>query len=303
MNNISADILTLFEKRNTLRKSKRYAEADILRKALEEKGYIIQDTAETSTIIPKSPIYHIAKKSLVGLIGSGTVSPIGREVQDYILNHIQKQNPLITIISSPAGFQPNVQVVCEEMRDYFLHSLTNYHPVVEIMYANTFEDANNPDIVAALEKTDLIYLGPGSPTYALKTLRKSLLYQTIVQKVKSGTSIGLSSAATMAFSQYVLPVYEIYKVGADLHWQAGLDFFSEIYKPLTIIAHFNNNEGGTKTDTSYCYMGKKRFENLVTLLPSGTELLGIDELTGIIIDTDTKTVTRKGKGSTHTIIV
>jgi hypothetical protein len=94
----------------------------------------------------------------------------------------------------------------------------------------------------------------------------------------------MASAAAIAVSAYALPVYEIYKVGEDLHWKQGLDFFGAFGLPLIFIPHWNNNDGGDELDTSRCFMGQTRFSELMQLLPSDLTVLGIDEKTALILD-------------------
>ncbi len=72
---------------------------------------------------------------------------------------------------------------------------------------------------------DLIFMGPGSPSYAIRQLRDSLAWYYLIARHRLGAVLALASAATVAFSACALPVYEIYKVGEDLHWIEGLDFF------------------------------------------------------------------------------
>ena len=119
--------------------------------------------------------------------------------------------------------------------------------------------------------------------------------------MKSGASLILASAATIAFSHFALPVYEIYKVGEDLHWADGLDFYDAVWQRATIIPHFNNNEGGADLDTSHCYIGKDRFDKLRPELPANEWVLGIDEHTAFVVDLFSQKATIKGKGSARTI--
>jgi hypothetical protein len=67
--------------------------------------------------------------------------------------------------------------------------------------------------------------------------------------------LAFASAASIAVGRYALPVYEIYKVGADLHWVDGLDLFRVFGWELAIVPHWNNREGGDDLDTSRCFMG------------------------------------------------
>ncbi|MCH8986828.1 hypothetical protein IIA94_01525 [Patescibacteria group bacterium] len=128
------------------------------------------------------------------------------------------------------------------------------------------------------------------------------MYKKILERVRDGASLAIASAATAAFSRHCLPVYEIFKVGEELHWIDGLETYGEFLEPMTIIPHFNNTEGGTKLDTSRCWMGVDRFEKLLTMLPKGEKVLGIDEHTTITFDLDSKECIVFGKGMVYDII-
>ena len=205
------------------------------------------------------------------------------------------------IVTTPAGFQPNVEIVHQEISDFFADHLKNFHPRIKIVYANNRTAANDERIIAPLRKADYIFLGPGSPTYAVKNLKNTLLLQTIKNRLQQGASLCLSSAAVLAFSRDTLPVYEIYKVGAPLYWEKGLDFYSFISDSMTVIPHLNNHEGGEKTDTSYCFMGKERFGKLLALLPKDEKVIGIDEQTAVVFDLTTKKKKVIGKGSIRSL--
>ena len=79
-------------------------------------------------------------------------------------------------------------------------------------------------------------------------------------------------------------VYEIYKVGEDVHTKQGLDLFNDFGVMLSFIPHWNNAEGGTDLDTSRCFVGMERFAEWSKLVPSENTILGLDEHTGIVMD-------------------
>jgi hypothetical protein len=82
-----------------------------------------------------------------------------------------------------------------------------------------------------------------------------------------------------------VPVYEIYKVGAEPHWLAGLDLLAHAGLTAAVIPHYNNAEGGNH-DTRFCYLGERRLRMLEPELPDGAFVLGVDEHTGLVIDID-----------------
>ena len=58
-------------------------------------------------------------------------------------------------------------------------------------------------------------------------------------------------------------MYEIYKVGEDLGWKAGLNLLGPFGRSVAIVPHWNNHEGGEELDTSHSFMGQERFERLL----------------------------------------
>lgn len=285
----------LVRKRDALREQKKFAQADKLREELERMGYEVTDTSQGTQLVAAN-VYQKPKKNFLVLFGSGETSDSGVKIHSYAMEQMGKDEISIALISTPAGFQPNVELVYGEIVDFFKEHLVNYHPQVRVIWANTLMDANNPEIVAPLESADYIFTGPGSPTYALRHLKGTLLLDKIRERVRAGASLVLASAATIAFSKFALPVYEIYKAGFPLYWEYGLDFYKDVMGSMTIIPHWNNREGGKKLDTSRAWMGKKRFEKLMARIPSAEKVMGIDEHTAMIVDLQSKEITRMGKG-------
>jgi cyanophycinase-like exopeptidase len=292
------DIRKLVEHRNNYRKARNFKRSDLIRKELAQKGYLLTDEGNITRIYRIEKDAH-PKQNFIVLFGSGEISSTGRKIHEEVLQRIGKDPVKIGIVTTPAGFQPNVTVVYEEIAQFFRDHLKNFHPEITIISANTKKEANDESIVNRLNDVDYIFTGPGSPTYALNHMRNTLLLQKIIDRVRAGASLALSSAATLSFSHYVLPVYEIYKVGADPYWEAGLDVLSEFFEEITVIPHFNNNEGGEKTDTSRCFMGSERFAKLRAMLPPQEKVWGIDEHSAAIIDVATKEVSQRGKGTVH----
>ena len=70
---------------------------------------------------------------------------------------------------------------------------------------------------------------------------------------------------------------------------------------LAIVPHWNNNEGGAKLDTSHCYMGNDRFEELKAMLPAETVILAIDEHTACVVDLGREQARVHGNGSVSVI--
>jgi hypothetical protein len=91
-------------------------------------------------------------------------------------------------------------------------------------------------------------------------------------------------------------VYEIFKVGADLHWQAGLDLLRPYGLEVVLVPHWDNKEGGPDLDTSRCFMGVERFARLWEMLPPTATVVGIDEHTALVLDLQAGKLRVLGRG-------
>lgn len=290
----------LVNQREQARSNKNFSLADNLRAQIEDMGYVVNDKEGGVEVFQKGDRDKKAAQSYLVLFGSGEIAPSSVVIYRELFLSLEKKDLHISLITSPAGFQPNVEHVYSEIRDYLLASLPDFNLTIDIVFANHREDADDEEIVEAVNHADIIFLGPGSPTYAVKTLQSTKLYDKILEKVKQGSSLILASAATLAFSKYCIPVYEIYKVGEDLHWVDGLNIYKDLWKECSIIPHFNNREGGVDLDTSYCYIGEGRAKEMLEH-KEGREFVGIDEHTALIIDLENHSESVKGKGAVHQI--
>ncbi len=220
------------------------------------------------------------------LLGSGETMPTSGKTHEFVAKRLPN-NGRITILETPSGFEPNSNLVAGKIKTYLEKRLQNYNLDIQLLPARkkgTQFSPDNPEIVAPVYQADEILLGPGSPTYCVRQLQDSLALDIIKARHRLGATLFLSSSAVLAFSTYTMPVYEIYKVGEDLHWKDGLNFTGDYGLPLIVIPHWNNTDGGDELDTSHCYLGVARFERLRNMLKPGSKIVGIDEHTSLILD-------------------
>jgi hypothetical protein len=237
------------------------------------------------------------------LMGSGETSTSSGAVFEKAAA-CYKSPVKISILETPAGFELNSPRVAGRVADYLHVRLQNYKPEISIIPARRKGSEFGPDsadILEPLYRSDIFFMGPGSPTYTSRQLTGSLAYEIIQAKHRSGAALVLASAATIAFGCQTVPVYEIFKAGMDLHWQAGLDFFQHYGLSLIIIPHWNNTEGGADLDTSRCFIGKDRFSALMDIPHCDATLVGIDEHTSLWIDLAGGKAQVFGKDTVHII--
>lgn len=234
----------------------------------------------------------------IALFGSGETAPAGRQVHEMLFRDLQR--PVrVAVLETPAGFQPNSAWVAERLAEFIRHSLQNFHPHVTVVPARRREglqSTDEPEIGAPLLAANYVFMGPGSPTYTVRHLAGTWTYHVLLARQRRGAALALASAAAIAAGSHALPVYEIYKAGADLHWIPGLDLLRPYGLDLAIVTHWDNREGGAHLDTRRAFMGVERMARLETMLPPSTTLLGIDEHTAAVLDLRTSGGRVVGRG-------
>lgn len=237
------------------------------------------------------------------LIGSGETSASSGQAFEALAKRLP--HPLhVAVLETPAGFELNSAQVAGRARLYLQQRLQNDGARVSQVAARrqgTPFSPNEASLVEDLLDQDLIFMGPGSPTYAVRQLRDSLAWAFVLARHRLGAGLAFASAAVLAVSHLTLPVYEIYKVGQDLHWVEGLDLFGAFGLDLVFIPHWNNRDGGEELDTRFCFMGAERFGPLCALLPESQIVLGLDEHTSLMIDIQRGECRVYGRDAVHVL--
>jgi hypothetical protein len=222
------------------------------------------------------------------LMGSGETSPTMVKTHRELLARVGSRPA--ALLDTPFGFQSNADELTARAQQYFTDS------VGRVLDVATFRSADAVGTVAYEQTLDLlrnagyVFAGPGSPTYALRQWRSSLIPTLLSEKLVDGSAsagcVTFASAAALTLGVVTVPVYEIYKVGEEPGWAEGLDVLGDATGlRAAVIPHFNNAEGGTH-DTRFCYLGEARLQVMERALPDGAFVIGVDEHTGLVIDLD-----------------
>lgn len=226
----------------------------------------------------------------VAFLGSGETSLAGGRIFEALARFILP--PLrIAVMETAAGFELNSPQVAGRVAEFLQTRLQNYNPTIDLIPARkrgTEFSPDNPEILQPLLAANLIFMGPGSPSYAARQLRDSLAWEVIRARHRLGATLVFASAATISVGAWTLPVYEVYKAGEDVHVKCGLNLFGEYGMNLSFVPHWNNADGGIDLDTSRCFFGIERFEQWRSLLPAETVVMGLDEHSGVILDFEAK---------------
>ena len=228
------------------------------------------------------------------IMGSGELTATMVEVHKSLLAR-ESGVPKATFLDTPAGFQLNVDQISQKAVEYFRKRIQQPLTVASFKSTEQISDFEAEQAFHILRESDYVLIGPGSPTYAVRQWMNSPVPDILTQQIKSGGCLVAASAAALTVGRFTMPVYEIYKVGQDVHWVDGMNILGQFGFNLVVVPHWNNAEGGTH-DTRFCFGGAPRFRKLEALLPDDISVFGLDEHTACILDLVSNQAEIKGIG-------
>lgn len=232
---------------------------------------------------------------LLTIMGSGETAPTMMKPHRDLIARLPGR-PSAVVLDTPYGFQENAPELASRAVEYFRQSVG--HPI-EVAGLIRLHDADPLEVEQGLDRVrraDYLFAGPGSPTYALRQWAGTAVPDIVRGKLRNGGAVTFASAAALTLGRFTVPVYEIYKVGAEPRWLDGLDILGEIGLNVAVIPHYDNTEGGHH-DTRFCYLGERRLRLLEEMLPADAHVIGVDEHTGVVLDLDASTATVIGNGT------
>ena len=232
---------------------------------------------------------------LLTIMGSGETAPTMVKAHRTVVERLGSTPGRGVLLDTPFGFQRNADELCARAIAYFRDSVGAELEVAGLRSRADLEGAGGDAVVARLAAAPFVFAGPGSPTYALRNWRDTLVPGLLAEKLSHGGALTFASAAALTLGVVTVPVYEIYKVGEDPAWVPGLDLLNAIGLNVALIPHYDNAEGGTH-DTRFCYLGEERLALLERDLPEGTFVLGVDEHTALHVDLEDASTEVAGHG-------
>ena len=231
--------------------------------------------------------------SRIVVMGSGETAPTMVRVHREVFA-AAPAGPAV-LLDTPFSFQMNRDELVARTQQYFAQSVGRQVEVARWPRRDG-DPAAVERALALLDRAAWAFAGPGSPTYALRQWAGTSVPGALAAVVRRGGTVVMGSAAALTLGSHTVPVYEIYKVGAEPAWVEGLDLLGETTGlHAAVIPHFDNAEGGTH-DTRFCYLGEPRLAALEAELPDEVGVLGVDEHTAAILDLPSRTLEVRGNG-------
>ena len=166
---------------------------------------------------------------LLVIMGSGETSPTMIKVHRSLFARLGESETAAVpavLLDTPVGFQENAGDVTARAIAYFRDSVGVDAGVASYRSAKGTDPVDYETMLARLREARYVFAGPGSPSYALEQWRPSLVPDLLADKLRHGGGVTFASAAALVLGTHCIPVYEIYKVGADPYWLEGLDLLS-----------------------------------------------------------------------------
>ena len=232
---------------------------------------------------------------ILAILGSGETAPTMIKPHRQIFDRLGPPPVPAVILDTPYGFQANADDISARAVDYFGASVGQRVDVAELRDRRA-DPVRRQEALARVAAARWVFAGPGSPSYALRQWEGGDVPDLLADKLEHGGCVLFSSAAALTLGRYTVPVYEIYKVGAEPEWLDGLNLVSFLGPEVAVIPHYDNAEGGNH-DTRFCYLGEGRLEMLESQMGPQGWVLGVDEHTGAIFDLDEGTVSVVGNGA------
>lgn len=229
---------------------------------------------------------------VLAILGSGETAPGMTKVHRELLGRLGAVRPVN--LDTSYGFQENIPQMSQKIEEYFKVSL---HTALTTLHFTNFDSST--EVERSLFKRQVrdatyVFAGPGSPTWALAQWAPLDITTDFASVLGANGTLCISSAAALTLGAFTAPIYEIYKVGVEPYWRAGLNLLGHYGLNCVVIPHFDNNEGANY-DTRFCYLGERRLNLLERQLPDDVATLGADEHTALVFDFTADVVRVLGK--------
>ncbi|CAB4910889.1 MAG: hypothetical protein F2923_01210 [Actinobacteria bacterium] len=227
------------------------------------------------------------------IMGSGENAPTMVKLHRTLMKELGDSTKYM--IDTPYGFQVNADDLGAKYQQYFDESVGAKIELAQWRRKDASK-VEHERTLSQLQQASWVLAGPGSPSYALNQWTDTAIPAAFADLVRRGGTLVTGSAAAATIGVHAIPVYEIYKVGEDPYWLAGLNLLGDLLGiRAAVVPHFDNREGG-RHDTSCCYIGMHRLEILETQLHDGAGIIGVDEHTAVVIEVGTGAVSVHGAG-------
>jgi cyanophycinase-like exopeptidase len=209
-----------------------------------------------------------AKREVTGaiaLVGSGEYLPQMREIDRFLLGTLGAAQARVALLPTASGLELGMPDRWNTMGvEHFRGLGVGVTPVALLNRA----DAQDPQVVAALEGADFYYFSGGNPEYLLESLRDTPAWEAILSGYRRGAALAGCSAGAMMLGSYTLSVRSVMR-GQEPRWIPAM----AVVPGIVIMPHF---------DRVADFAGQEMFRAILASAPEQAMLIGVDEDTALV---------------------
>jgi cyanophycinase len=201
----------------------------------------------------------------IALVGSGEYLPQMNEIDRFLLGTLGASGARVALLPTASGLELGMPERWNTMGIEHFHALgAEVTPVALINRA----DAQDQQVVAALEGADLYYFSGGNPEYLIETLRDTPGWEAIYSGYCQGAVLAGCSAGAMMFGSYALSVRSVMR-GQAPQWLTAMG----VVPGIVVMPHF---------DRVADFAGQEMFRAILSSAPENAVLIGVDEDTALV---------------------
>ena len=191
------------------------------------------------------------------------------------------------MLDTPFAFQMNRDELVARTQRYFAQSVGRE---VEVASWPRRDGAGrrSEKALALLDRAAWAFAGPGSPTYALRQWRGTAVPAALAGVVRRGGTVVMGSAAALTLGGHAVPVYEVYKVGADPEWVEGLDLLGELTGLRPPSCRTTTTRRAARTTPASATSARRGWRRWRSSCPIEVGVLGVDEHTAALLDVEAR---------------
>lgn len=201
----------------------------------------------------------------IALVGSGEYLPQMDEIDRFLLDTLGIAKPRVALLPTASGLELGMPERWNAQgAEHFQALGVEVTPVALIGRA----DAEDPQIVAALEGADMYYFSGGNPEHVIETMRGTPAWEAIAAGYRRGAVLAGCSAGAMMLGSYTLSVRSVIR-GQAPRWLPAMG----IVPGIVIMPHF---------DRVADFAGPEMFRAILASAPEQASLIGVDEDTALV---------------------
>ena len=203
----------------------------------------------------------------IALVGSGEYLDVMNTTDSYLLDTLGgAANARVVLLPTASGREANGPTYWNDLglRHFSNLGVQDIRPT----HITDRASADDPKQLALLRDADFYYFSGGDPGQIISTMRDMPAWEIITAAYQRGAVLAGCSAGAMALGGYTISIRQVMQSGHSA-WAAALSVVPQI----VVFPHF---------DRMASFISKVVFQGLLSTLPDGHVVVGVDENTALV---------------------